>query len=41
MQLYAYMHLISRVHEVKKFLVIFYDLRLYATFEFHSDLTIV
>ena len=33
--------IISTVHELRKFSVMFYVLRLYASFEFHSDLTIV
>ena len=41
MQLYANMQLISRVYELRNFLFMFYDLRLYASFENHSDLTIV
>ena len=41
MQLYACMQLISRVYELRNFLVMFHDLRLYTSFEFHSDLTIV
>ena len=41
LQLYAYMQLISTVYKLRKFLVMFYVLRLYASFEFYSDLTIV
>ena len=39
--LYAYMQFISTVYKVRKFLVMFYVLRLYASFEFYSDLTMV
>ena len=41
LQLYAYMQFVSTVYKLRKFLVMFYVLRLYASFEFYSDLTIV
>ena len=41
LQLYAYMQLISTVYKLRKLLVMFNVLRLYASFGFHSDRTIV